>query len=467
MKRRHVLAAILILSGTQSYSTTAAQKSSPEAPAIEALTDRSLASSEPVGSARRGPLTEAERAMAEIAWDYFENNVQERTGLANASDNYPSATLWDIGSYIAAIISANGLDLINRTEAEARLEPLLTSLERLQLFRDECPNKVYNTQTLRQVDYRNNPGEIGCSAIDIGRLMIWLKAAQQRFPGTTGSVERILTSWNFCRIVQEPGVLFGAAVGQQGESLYLQEGRLGYEEYAALGFRIWGFDVDEALDPEPLGSVWLYGVEIPFDRRDPRVLGAHNYVVTESYALIGTEFGWNEVNQIAGPEIGDWIFRAAQNIYKAQVRRHQSTGIVTARTEHQLAEAPYFVYDTIFSNGRPWATITERGEFSPQNAAVASKGALGLWALWDTDYTTLLFDHVAPHFAPGRGYYEGIFEDGRGPIPALTANNNGIILSTLLFKVQGPLLQDAGSVDASWTGNVPEDWVQSRCLPRE
>jgi hypothetical protein len=319
--------------------------------------ERPLSAQEPVAEPRRGALTEAEMVMARRAWRYFENNTQAGTGLANAADNYPSATLWDTGSYMAAIVSAHGLGLIPQEEADARLDPLLATLARLDLFRQDCPNKVYNTETAIPSTYTNEPGEIGCSAIDIARLLVWLRIVEQRYPEREAEIRAILPRWNWCEIVRD-GVLYGAVPGEGEEVRWLQEGRLGYEEYAARIFGVWGFEAGLALDPEPWSSIWMYGVEVPYDQRDPRRLGAHNYVVTESYALWGMEFGWDDP---AGEGPGPWLARAAQNIYEVQARRHEATGILTARTEHQLLEAPFFVYDTIFSSGRPWATITDQG----------------------------------------------------------------------------------------------------------
>lgn len=397
--------------------------------------------------------------MAERAWRYFEANWQPDTGLTNAVNDYPSTTLWDTGSTIAALIAANRFDLIDDEEVRDRLGRLLATLEHLQLFRTECPNKVYHTETAFPTTYANEPGEIGCSALDIARLMVWLKVVEQRHPEFQGEVRRTLRRWNWCNLVTEAGFLQGSAVGDDGRTLYLQEGRLGYEEYGAAAFALWGFEVEEAFRPEPYGTAWLYGVEVPFDSRDPRILGAHNYVVTESYALLGLEFGLGDPS---GDDVPAWIARAAQNVYLAQERRHEATGILTARTEHQLLEEPYFVYDTLFSDGRPWATITDTGQWVPEQAAVALKGALGLWALWDTPYTDRLFEHIADAFDPELGFVEGIYEDGRGPILQFTANNNGIMLETLLFKVDGPILEPVED-PLAWLDT--EDSRQDRCLP--
>ena len=123
---------------------------------------------------RHGPLTEREMELARIAWKYFENNYQESTGLVNAVNNYPSVTWWDAASYLAGMVSAYELKIIKKEEFDKRLVRFLTTLNTLDLFKGELPNKAYNTQNAAKVDYANQPGEIGYSALDLGRLMIWL-----------------------------------------------------------------------------------------------------------------------------------------------------------------------------------------------------------------------------------------------------------------------------------------------------
>lgn len=390
---------------------------------------------------RHGALTPAERTLASAAWRYIVNNTQAQTGLVNAVDNYPSTTLWDAASAIAGIVSAQRLELVTEAAAVDRLRPLLETLQHIPLFRGLCPNKAYNTMTAEPVDYANKPGEIGCSALDVGRLLIWLRIVAQRYPELSPAVGAVASHLNLGTLVTG-GVLQGAAIDPAGKTVMLQEGRLGYEEYAARGFSMWGYDTDLAARAAPYGLIKLYGITIPYDARDPRVFDAHNYVVAEGAILDGIEFGWNDPADITGDPFTHktgWGAHVADNIYRAQEARHASTGILTARTEHQLSGPPYFVYDTLFSDGQPWATITDAGQSVPAAAAVASKAAIGLWVLWNTPYTERLFAAVQSLVRPDRGIAEGRLEQSGEVIDAFTVNTNGIILESLAYKIAGKL----------------------------
>lgn len=393
---------------------------------------------------QNGKLTPKEREMAKIAWKYFENNYQKDTGLVNAVDNYPSTTMWDTASYLGALTAANELGIIDAGEFNTRLSKILATLNRLKLFRNGLPNKVYHTQTMQKVNYGNQPGEIGVSALDLGRMLTTLKIVKERYVQYASAIDNFVARWNFTELIDEEGTLYGAYVDEHGKSVKVQEGRLGYEEYAAKGFQLWGFNTGKASLAEPYSVVPINDELIPYDNRDPRSLGAHNYVVSESYVLDGIEFNWDLADDKSNDDMQHshpWMSEFAQRIYNVQQRRYETTGIITARTEHQLDKDPYFVYDTIFTDGYPWNTIDEKGKRYPQYAAVAVKGAIGLWALWKTPYTDILFDSISGLYDVKKGFYEGLYENGKGVIPQFTANNNGIILEALLYKEQGKLMR--------------------------
>ena len=143
-------------------------------------------------------LTDAEKKAAETAWVYFKNNYHEKTGLVNAVDNYPSTTLWDSASYLAGLVSAHQLEIIERLEFDQKLIKFLETFRNLKLFRGMLPNKAYNTITKEPVNYKNQPGEIGFSPLDVGRLLIWFKIIKSLYPVYSADIDQIV-NWLMTR----------------------------------------------------------------------------------------------------------------------------------------------------------------------------------------------------------------------------------------------------------------------------
>jgi hypothetical protein len=270
-------------------------------------------------------------------------------------------------------------------------------------------------------------------------------------------------------VVDKCGTLYGAIINDDKQTQYVQEGRLGYEEYSAKGFQLWNVSTCLANRPEPYQTIPMYCVDVPYDTRDPRKLSQHNYVVSESYVLDGIELDWDLANDTTSSDnvhTDKVMENFAYRVYQVQENRHKATGILTARSEHQLDVAPYFVYDTIYSDGYPWNTITEAGKYVPEFAAVSLKAALGMWVLWDSPYTDLLANHIWHQYVPEKGYYEGVYENGKGPIKTFTANNNGIMLEALLFKQFGKLLK-VNQLAPLYKNKPPSMWDRQLTDPFE
>lgn len=413
---------------------------------------------------RSGALTDTELEMAKIAWRYFQNNYQPETGLVNAVDNYPSTTMWDTASYMAALVAAHQFGFIDKQTFDDRLARLLATFNTMQFFRSELPNKVYHTKTGEKVNYSNKPGEIGFSALDLGRMLIWLRIIKENYPEHANAIDSVVLRWDFSHVVDSCGTMYGAMLDENKKTVYVQEGRLGYEEYAAKGFQLWHVPTCLASRAEPFAVMPMFCVNVPYDTRDPRELSQHNYIVSESYVLDGIELNWDLVGDMESPDFihTDKVMENfAHRIYQVQENRYKEAGIITARSEHQLDKSPYFVYDTIYTDGYPWNTITDSGKYVPEFAAVALKAALGMWVLWDSPYTDLLANHIWHQYVPEKGYYEGVYENGKGPIKTFTANNNGIMLEALLFKAKGKLLnfnQANKPVSSLWEKTITDSY---------
>lgn len=385
------------------------------------------------------PLTSEEQTYARAAWQYFVKNYQPATGFTNSTGGYPSGTLWDMGNYLMALNAARWLNITDQADFDARLNKFLTTLSSLKLFEDALPNKVYNAATAQMVDYGNNPLErgIGWSALDVGRILAAFDVIRTCHPQYNDWLKGIVAKWQVARSLKD-GQLYGATVLPDNKTLLVQEGRLGYEEYGARGYQLWGFSAPKAIALEPFKLVEINGVQIPVDTRDFQSTNANNYVVSESYILDGIEFG------LQG-KLADFAAR----VLDVQKRRFDTTGQLTAVTEDNIDQAPYFLYNTVYANGVNWATITDANQPYPQFRSISTKAAFGWYYLFpDNSYAQKVFDAVKDLRSPDNGgFYAGIYEESKQPNKALTGNTNGLILEILYYKAQGnrPLIASASA----------------------
>ncbi|HEX7892166.1 MAG TPA: DUF3131 domain-containing protein [Ramlibacter sp.] len=377
-------------------------------------------------------LNEQEKAWAAVAWRYFEENTNPETGLAPSVAGFQGTTMWDTASYLLAVLSAHDLGLIEKRGFDLRIAKALVALETMPLYGGQLPNKSYDVGSLDMTDYANQaaPQGVGWSAIDIGRLLVPLNTIVWQHSVHTPAVRRVLARWNTEQLARG-GELFGMQHAAGAQPRATQEGRLGYEQYAARTFELMGLDVEGAADwRRHLRLVDVGGVQVCADARDPKRFGAQNYVVSEPYALSGLEFGWTRSAR-----------ECAWRVYRAQEQRFRSTGVLTAVSEDHVDQAPYFVYNSVWSAGRAWATVNDKGEDAAPLRTLSTKAAFAWHALFRTDYTAQLVAKAATLQEPGRGFQAGLYEEGGKPNRALTANTNAVILESLAYIARGPALQ--------------------------
>ncbi|HET8538355.1 MAG TPA: DUF3131 domain-containing protein [Anaeromyxobacter sp.] len=393
---------------------------------VAALAAALLARAAAAGAAAPDPDLEAART----AWRYFERNVHPGTGLVSSVEGYPSTTAWDTGSSILAAVAAGELGLVEPDALRDRIARLLATLERLPLFRGQLPNKAYDAATGRMTDYRNRPARegIGFSAVDVARLVSALVALGDAHPEAREAIARVLARWDLCPLARG-GQLFGVHGGADGKLRSLQEGRLGYEQYAAKALALVGVDARRARSyAAHLAETTLLGVKVPHDARDFRRYGAVDALVTEPWALDALEFG---PDPAAAP--------LAQQVFEVQKRRWQQTGIPTALSEDHVDRAPWFVYDAILADGAAWRTVDPEGREVAGLRSLSTKAAFALAALYPDDpYAAVLLERAAEARDPARGWLAGVYERG-APNRALSANTNGVVLESILYARAGPL----------------------------
>src|SRR5689334_7326467 len=100
----------------------------------------------------------------------------------------------------------------------------------------------------------------------------------------------------------------GGIRDSSGELHELQEGRTGYEQYAANNLASLDVVANRAAAFKPhLQFTSVTGIPVPGDDRDPKTYNAIVAVVSEPYILSGMERGWSSAER-----------ELARDLYRAQ-----------------------------------------------------------------------------------------------------------------------------------------------------
>jgi hypothetical protein len=393
----------------------------------------------PVAASVPAELTQADREMlldaARTAWAYAEANYNPSTGWINSVEEYAYATVWDIGSGLMALYCADQLDLLDGDEYDRRMRRALQSLVEARLFDGAAFNKMYSTRTGQiagRAGQESTTSErgYGWSVTDIGRLLTVLKVIDETQPQYRDLMTQIVNRLDYTRLIRD-GYLRGEDLSRAGRLRRYQEGRVGYEQYAAAGFAAWGHRAENALD---LGRntypVPVLGVPVMGDRR------GDEHLTSEPFVMMGLELGWT-------PEI-----RAlAANVLAAQEARWKQTGTVTMVNEDALTGPPYFLYYSVYSSRRPFAVEAPAGAPSgPTPRTVSVKAAHGWLALLPGDYTRLAVNRVQGARTPA-GWGAGVFEDNGRVSGGRNVNTAALVMEAALYAQRGgrPLVEGAGT----------------------
>ncbi|MEZ0346417.1 MAG: DUF3131 domain-containing protein [Infirmifilum sp.] len=359
-------------------------------------------------------------SIAKAAWNYF----QPYYGLSSRGVNYatPSwhyVTDWDLGCYISAIIDAEDIGILPRDGflgADDRIRRVLNFLAARPLHPSGVPYWGYNSDTFEP--YNAAPS----TPSDAGRLLIALYRLKQHRPDLAAQIDYVVERNGFSR--------FATSVPANGFYAY----------YYAHGYHLWGYDTPQVLAalslPRQFGAmkkINAYGVELPYTE-----------VTMEPILLAAFELN-------PPPEFFEW----AQRAYKAQENRYLATGKPTAFTEGALKVAPNYIYEwivDIYSGDTFTVWSPPLGKLS-RVPIVFAKAALGMHAIWNTNYTAFLAKYVLKAETPN-GFYEGVDENGNIEY-FVTDKTNAMIVNAARYaiKKQGPVTIKADSSAAFYPGD--------------
>ncbi|HET6244333.1 MAG: DUF3131 domain-containing protein [Bacteroidetes bacterium] len=386
----------------------------------------------PIKSAS-GYLTREEFIYANIAWKYFENNYDQKTGFVNGKDTSSIFTIKDLTSYLMGMFCALEIGIVDSTEVDSRMNKLFISLDKIPLYENKLPNKKYNTGSLKMLDENGNTSEngFGWSALDIGRFFNFVNKVNLQYPQYQPKIRKIIKRWKMHEMI-ENGNLKGM-VFQSNKRKYklIQEGRLGYEEYCGKALYKSGFDVTEAISYRDfIKFIDIYGYRIAADTREVRKKNSHNYVLSDPYYLDGLENGW-DINS------RELAFR----VFMVQKARYIDTGILTATGEDYTDNTANYVYNSIYADFRTWTCYDEMGKKRNDLKMLSTKTSFAWYVLYEDEYANLLFNNVKDLYDPQRGWYSGRYEVSGKINKSISASTNAIVLEALNYKMNGTIIQ--------------------------
>lgn len=370
-------------------------------------------------------LTEEDKEIARRAWRYFESNRQSNTGLFNSVHNYHYTTMWDLGSSLAALYSAHQLSIVDDVTFEEYLSLLLSTLKDMPLYDGVLPNREYDTRTGLMTNLKNviDDKGSGFSALDIGRTLTWLAIIRETHDQFSPMIEEVIEGWRLTRATGN-GELFRELLISSGADRK-QEGRFGYEQYAALAFLYWGVELPNAFASDELAETLVEGIPVYIDTRNP------DFMNLEPFLMILMEYSLYP----------DVINTQLDAMIAAHIRRAEAISDIILFTEDSIDREPWFLYNVIADKEGHWSCKTSRNTLADYCQTLSAKAAFAANAIFDLDYLQSAQSAVEGNFSPRYGYYAGVYQDG-AVNKALTANTNALILQSVLFKKRGTAFLD-------------------------
>ena len=361
---------------------------------------------------------------ARAGWSYVSREVTP-IGYVGATKNYQFLTVWDMASGLAAAYSARELGFISPAQYRKFVDRTLTSIEKAPLYDNAAFNRMYSALTGAMVDSKAQPTTVGMgwSALDHGRLFIWLKLVGNDDHAFSARTQAIVSRLNMSRLVKD-GYMQGEEISAKtDEHRAYQEGRVGYEQYAAEGFALWGAKVDSALDFSINGKpVVVNGQTIITDARGGDVM------TSEPFVMMGLELGWKNET---------WR-NLSLAVLAAQEARFKETGIVTMVSEDAIPVPPaYFYYYLLYHDGKPFVVTTVSGATSDSFPRwVSAKAAFGYHALAPSKYTWQALQTVK-YGGSASGWTAGVFEGTKNSTKTFNLNTAAIVLESAAYMKRG------------------------------
>ncbi|TNJ48380.1 DUF3131 domain-containing protein [Phaeobacter sp. B1627] len=386
---------------------------------------RRLAAARPAIVAQDAALSEIMRDElmedAAVAWRYFEEFTNPKTGLCPATVNFApggqlleAVTMWDVGSQINALVAASQIGLIDDKGLETAISRILPNIAGRVSDGRRLPQGWIRTDRIRW-------GNRDFDGSDAGRLLSALDNLR-RNSDFGDRLQELVASYDFEQIIIG-GEVFSVLEGEL-KSTYISHSA----HYAARAFRRWGFEVNS-----------------PYEVLAGRSEADGQMALLESASRIGP-FG-AEPLLLEAMELGMSPESAylADVLFSAQLEEYEETGRLVCVSEGPINKSPWFLYQGLQLDAAPrtWAIDSVDLEpeyrtraFVEENLVVSSKAAF-LWSAYKPqEYSELLRDHVRRIAKTRNGYASSIFVKSGMPTSSYSdLNTNSVILQAIAHRL--------------------------------
>ena len=364
--------------------------------------------------------------LAINAWQYFEvgNGVNSVTGLDASGQSYPYFTDWDLGVYIQAIIDADKLGIISDNGtygADWRINKILTFLETRPLISDGQPYDRYCTAN------GQNEDDSAQVATDGGNLFVALNNLKDYMPDLASTVNYIVYNrTNYAPELEAVSALAGSV------NIYDYYVTCGFADFWPSQFSAEASAILSNIVNAP--TVETYGVALPEAK-------------ITSEPLLLSIFNFQQPNAS--------LLTLSRQVYLAEEARYNATGKYTAFSEGNIVgqSGETYIWEwVVLPNGNTWVIEKDQTSVISVTPVVYLKVAVGLDALYNTNYTQSMVNAIASVSLTRSGYQDGINENGQA-VSTVIDKTNGLILSAALYAINNNITAPNPSLTSSQSKN--------------
>jgi hypothetical protein len=353
---------------------------------------------------------------AAAAWKYFKRGTNPKTGLCASTtvrgepaSGYASATMWEVGSQINALIAALGLGLIDDDDFKSRTRAIIRAIERTVAKGRILPPEWVDTRTGRSSRNFNS--------FDTGRFLLALDRLRKHRLAPN-NIEMLVGDWDFGTI------LLNRRLHSIRDGKLVDDYNSLYSEYAAAGFRAWGFDVTSPFEP-------LQNVATPDQQM------ALLYTVAR-IGPIGAEPVLLELVDKTESPAADYL---SDLLFAAQLDLHRRTGLLVFPSETPLDRPPWFAFQgySVEVSDNPWSVKFDSSEPEFQteeflrSARANSSKAAYLWhAMRPSQASQLMVERTRKVARSDFGFLSAIYVESGSPTQMYSdLNTNSVILQSI------------------------------------